>query len=78
MPIKVNDPRSEHNNQQNPYALETANQWLKHFVCLMSNMDVWNGLRWISAPHHDAMASFSLYKWPWIPKSGADLASVMA
>ncbi len=29
-----------------PYALETAYQWLKHFE-YMSNIDVWSGLRWI-------------------------------
>jgi hypothetical protein len=27
--------------------------------------------------NHDIMASFLLLKWPWIPKSGANLAGVM-
>ncbi len=26
--------------------------------------------------NHDVMASFSLHKWPWLPKSGANFASV--
>ncbi len=58
-----------------PYALETAYQRLKHFECVcygclnQSEVDI--------SLNHDIMASFSLCEWPWVPKSGANLASVM-
>ncbi len=57
-----------------PYALETAYQCLKHFVyvyygCMKrSEVDI--------SLNHEVVASCSLHKWPWLPKSGANLASV--
>ncbi len=56
------------------FALETADQWLKHFVYVLygcmkqSEVDI--------HLNHDVMTSFLLHKWTWLLKSGANLASV--
>jgi hypothetical protein len=57
------------------FALEPAHQRLKHFAyvyygCLkQSEVDI--------SLNHDVTTSFSLRKWPWVPKSRANLAGVM-
>ncbi len=46
----------------------------------MFTMDVWSGLKWISVDislSYDVMTVFALLKWPWLPKSGANLAGVI-
>ncbi len=57
-----------------PYALETAYQWLKHFLYVyygcMKHYEVDISL------NHVVVASFPLLKWTWMLKSGANLASV--
>ncbi len=57
-----------------PYALETAYQWLKHFLYVyygcMKQSEVDISLK------HDVVASFPLLKWTWISKSGASLDGV--
>ena len=58
-----------------PYALEPAYQWLKHFVYVLYGCMEWSEVD-ISL-NHEVIATFSLYKWPWVPKSGANLANVM-
>ena len=57
-----------------PYAFETAYQWLKHCVYVyyecMKRSEVEISL------NHDTMTSILLHKWPWIPESEANVASV--
>ena len=57
-----------------PHALETAYQWLKHFVYVYHGCMKWSVVS-ISLKH-DVVASFPLHKWTWIPKSGVNLTSV--
>ncbi len=56
------------------YSLESTYQWLKHSVYVYYGCMKQSGVH-ISL-NHDIRASFSLHKWPWRPKSGADLAGV--
>ncbi len=57
-----------------PYALETTYQCLKHFIYVqigcVKRSEVGINL------NRDIMTSFSLLKWPWHTKSGANLAHV--
>ncbi len=56
------------------YALETAYQWLKHFLYVY-----WGCMKWSEVDislNLGVAASFSLHKWPWLPKYGAKLAGV--
>ena len=55
-------PMRQHNNGPN--------------TLYISHMDVWSGLRWGLASIQDNMVLISLHKWPWLPKSGANLAGV--
>ncbi len=58
-----------------PYAIETAYQCLKHFVC-----DEYGCMKWLVVDvslNHDVMALFPLLKWTWIPKTRENLARVM-
>ena len=58
-----------------PYSLETAYQWLKHFVYIQYGCLKWSEVD-ISL-NYDVMTSFLLHKCPWLPKSGVNLAGVM-
>ncbi len=58
-----------------PYALETAYQWLKHFVYVYYGC--WKQSEVDISLKHDVMTSFPLLKWTWIPISGANLDGVM-
>ena len=58
-----------------PYALERAYQCLKHFIHVL-----YGCMKWFEMDvslNHEVVASFLLFKWTWIPKSGGNLASVM-
>ena len=57
-----------------PYAVETAYQWLKHFVYVKYGCMKWSEVD-ISLKH-DVIASFPLLNGTWVPKSGANLAGV--
>ncbi len=57
-----------------PYAPETAYRWLKHFLYVYYGCMKWSEVD-INI-NHDIVASFSLLKWPWLPKSEANLAGV--
>jgi hypothetical protein len=51
-----------------PKSLETAYQWLTHFVYVYYGCMKWSEVN-ISL-HHDVVASFPLLKWTWTPKLG--------
>ncbi len=57
------------------YALETAHQWLKHFVNVYYGCMKWSEVD-ISL-NHGGVASFPLLKWVWTPKSGSNLAGII-
>ena len=57
------------------YAIEIAYKWLKHFLYVLYGCMKWSDEDF--SLNYDVLASFSLLKWTWIPKSGANLAGVM-